>query len=51
VQWRDLWKNWDIGVDYRIGDHMAHKTPSETIIIWPAFYTIQGVSTYISRRF
>jgi hypothetical protein len=53
MQWRDVWKNWDIGVDYRIGDHMSrNKTPTETIIIWPnAFYTIQGVSTYISRRF
>ncbi len=53
VQWRDVWKNWDIGVDYRIGDHMArNKTPNETVIIWPnAFYTIQGVSSYISRRF
>ena len=30
VQWRDLWKNWDVGVDYRIGDHMVrNKTPSE----------------------
>ncbi len=53
VQWHDLWKNWDVGVDYRIGDHMArNKTPSESAVIWPnAFYTIQGVSTYISRRF
>ncbi len=53
LQWRDVWKNWDIGVDYRIGDHMArNKTPSESVVIWPnAFYTIQGVSTYISRRF
>jgi hypothetical protein len=53
MQWCDVWKNWDIGVDYRIGDHMArNKTPNETVIIWPnAFYTIQGVSTYISRRF
>jgi len=53
IQWRELLKGWDLGVDYRIGDHMArNKTPSESVIIWPnAFYTIQGVSTYISRRF
>jgi len=53
LQWRDLWKYWDVGVDYRIGDHMVrNKTPGESIIIWPnAFYTIRGVSTYISRRF
>lgn len=53
VQWRDLWKYWDVGIDYRVGDHMVrNKTPSETAVIWPnAFYTIQGVSTYISRRF
>ncbi len=53
LQWRDVWKNWDLGADYRIGDHMArNKTPNESAIIWPnAFYTIQGVSTYISRRF
>ena len=53
VQWRDLWKKWDFGVDYRIGDHMArNKTSSEAVITWPnSFYTIQGVSTYISRRF
>ena len=53
VQWCDVWKKWDIGVDYRIGDHMVrNKTPSESVIIWPnAFYTIQGVASYISRRF
>ena len=53
VQWRDLWKKWDFGVDYRIGDHMArNKTSSEAVITWPnSFYTIQGVSIYISRRF
>jgi hypothetical protein len=53
MQWRDLWKNWDAGVDYRIGDHMVrNKTPSETVIIWPnAFYTIKGTSFYLSRRF
>jgi hypothetical protein len=53
VQWCDVWKKWDIGVDYRIGDHMArNKTPSEPVIIWPnSFYTIQGVASYISRRF
>jgi len=53
VQWRDVFKKWDIGVDYRIGDHMSrNKTPGETVIIWPnEFYTIQGVASYISRRF
>ena len=53
VQWRELWKNWDAGVDYRIGDHMVrNKTPGEPVIIWPnAFYTIQGPSIYMSRRF
>jgi hypothetical protein len=53
VQWRDLWKNWDAGIDYRIGDHMVrNKTPSEPVIIWPnAFYTIKGTSFYVSRRF
>lgn len=53
VQWRDLWKNWDLGADYRIGDHMVrNKTPSEQVIIWPnSFYTIKGVSIYMSRRF
>jgi hypothetical protein len=53
VQWRDLWKYWDAGVDYRIGDHMVrNKIPGESVIIWPnAFYSIRGVSAYISRRF
>jgi hypothetical protein len=53
VQWRDLWEKWDAGVDYRIGDHMVrNKTPGEPVIIWPnAFYTIKGVSLYMSRRF
>jgi len=53
VQWRELWKNWDAGIDYRIGDHMVrNKTPSEPVIIWPnAFYTIRGTSFYFSRRF
>jgi capsule assembly protein Wzi len=53
MQWRDVWKYWDLGVDYRFGDHMVrNKTPGEPIVTWPnAFYSIQGVSTYISRRF
>ncbi len=53
MQWRELWKNWDAGVDYRIGDHMVrNKTPGEPVIIWPnAFYTIKGTSFYLSRRF
>ena len=53
VQWRELWKNWDAGIDYRIGDHMVrNKTPSEPVIIWNnAFYTIKGTSFYVSRRF
>jgi hypothetical protein len=53
LQWRDLWKNWDVGVDYRDADHMVrNKTPGESVIIWPnAFYSIRGASTYISRRF
>jgi hypothetical protein len=29
-----------------------NKTPNEPVIIWPnSFYTIQGVASYISRRF
>jgi len=53
VQWRDLWEKWDAGVDYRIADHMVrNKTPGEPVIIWPnAFYTIKGLSLYMSRRF
>lgn len=53
VQWRGLWKNWDAGIDYRIGDHMVrNKTPAEPVISYPnAFYTIKGTSLYMSWRF
>ena len=53
VQWRELWKNWDAGIDYRIGDHMVrNKTPSEPVASYPnAFYTIKGTSLYMSWRF
>lgn len=53
VQWRDIWTKWDAGVDYRIGDHMVrNKTPSEPVYSYPnAYYTIQGASIYLSRRF
>jgi hypothetical protein len=53
VQWCNVVRNWDLGMDARIGDHMArNKIAGEPIITWPnTFYSITGVSIYLSRRF
>lgn len=53
VQWRELWKQWDLGIDLRRGDHMVrNKTPAEPVLIYPnSFYSITGESIYLSRRF
>jgi hypothetical protein len=53
VQWRNIGRNWDLSLDARIGDHMVrNKIPGEPMILWPnTFYTITGMSIYLSRRF
>ena len=54
LQWMNVFRNWDLGVDYRVGDHMVRNKnlPGDTTQIYPnAFYSIKGESLYISRRF
>ena len=54
LQWMNVFKNWDLGVDYRDGDHLVRNKvlPGEVTISYPnAFYSIKGESFYISRRF
>ncbi len=53
IQWREICKGWDLGLDARIGDHMVrNKIAGEAVILWPnAFYSITGESVYLSHRF
>jgi hypothetical protein len=54
VQWRDLFRHWDLDLDGRFGDNLArdhvlasdfHGTRPET------FYRIQSLALYLSRHF
>ena len=56
LQWMNVFKNLDIGVDVRTGDHLVRNKnlPSDTIAprgYDNAFYNILGESIYLSRHF
>ena len=49
----NVFKDWDLGIDYRIGDHLVRNKslPSDkTISFANAFYTIRGEAIYLSRH-
>jgi hypothetical protein len=54
VRFRELLRDWDLGVDLRIGDKIARDNllPSDPQSGRPDnFYDLKGVSVYLSRRF
>jgi hypothetical protein len=54
VQWRDIWKHWDLDLDGRYGDNLArdHVLASDVQGTRPeTFYRIQSLALYLSRHF
>ncbi|HEV8442451.1 MAG TPA: capsule assembly Wzi family protein [Steroidobacteraceae bacterium] len=53
-QWRDIVKNWDLGMDLRFAWNVArdHLLPSDPQSVRPdSFYDIASATLYVSRRF
>jgi hypothetical protein len=54
VQWRDIWRHWDLDLDGRYGDNLArdHVLASDFQGTRPeTFYRIQSLTLYLSRHF
>jgi Capsule assembly protein Wzi len=54
VQWRDIWRHWDLDLDGRYGDNLArdHVLASDFQGTRPeTFYRIQSLALYLSRHF
>ena len=56
VQWMNVFRNWDIGADYRRGDHLVRNKVLPTDTTRPtgypnAFYNVTGETFYVSYRF
>ncbi len=53
LQWHDVARKWDLGLDFRRGDQMnRYKIAGEPVITWPnTFHIAQGTTLYLSRRF
>ena len=53
-QWRDVFKDWDIGMDLRFAWNVArdHLLPSDPQTTWPdSFYDIASATLYVTHRF
>jgi len=54
LQWRDIWRHWDLDLDGRYGDNLArdHVLASDFQGTRPeTFYRIQSLALYLSRHF
>jgi hypothetical protein len=54
VEWRDIWRQWDLNLDGRFGDNLArdHVLASDFQGTRPeTFYRIQSLALYLSRHF
>jgi hypothetical protein len=54
LQWRDLWRHWDLSLDARIFDHVQRNKllPTDAQNGDPVeWYTLQAPTLYLSRRF
>jgi hypothetical protein len=54
VEWRDIWRHWDLDLDGRYGDNLArdHELASDFQGTRPeTFYRIQSLALYLSRHF